>query len=146
MPQVISRVGGGQQPAERSWYKLLNVDFIVHAMGNHGRTASRSGICTEGTPPRGAGSVLGRNETRNCSGIGQGGELYPLHPDFSMKKQPPAPAPQRVPQKAQTQQTPRGIPWSSRTRMKSGKVLNRLWGNQGHPTKKEAEGEVQAWI
>lgn len=103
MPQVIGRVGGGQQPAERSWYKPLNVDFILHVVGNHGRTASRSGTCTEGAPPRGAGSVVGRNETCNCSVTGQGGELYPVHPDFCIKKQLPAPAPQRVLQKAQTQ-------------------------------------------
>lgn len=31
---------------------------------------------------------------------------------------------------------------SRRTRMKSGEVLNRLLGNQGHLTKKEAEGDV----
>lgn len=53
MPQIIGRVGGRQQPAERSWYKPLNVHFISHVMGNHGRTASRSGICTEGAPPGG---------------------------------------------------------------------------------------------
>lgn len=39
MPQVIGRVGGEQQPAERSWYKPLNMDFILHVVGNHGRTA-----------------------------------------------------------------------------------------------------------
>ena len=74
---MIGRVGGGQQPAERSWYNLLNVDFIVHAMGNHGRTASRSGICTEGTAPRGPAVCWGG--MRHVTAVGSAEEESCTH-------------------------------------------------------------------
>lgn len=147
MPQIIGRVGGGQQPAERSWYKPLNVHFISHVMGNHGRTASRSGICTEGAPPGGPAVWWGGVRHTTAVGLAEESCAHSTPTSAYSEKATPSPCTSKSTSEGTDPVTSQGYTMErSRTRMKSGKVLNRLWENQGHLTKKDAEEEVQAWI